>query len=124
MEYNELKESHLEAAVREGDFPAEIRTAGSHVAVIMTQDWCPQWRQMRGWLTGLKPVPGAQIFYTEYNRALCFDRFRVHKEKVWQNGQIPYVRYYREGELIGVSNYVPEDIFRKKLSPEPDITGT
>ena len=41
------------------------------------------------------------------------------KEKTWGNYSIPYVRYYRDGDLVNESNFVSRRGFLKRF----DVLG-
>lgn len=100
------------AAIRDGEFGEDVIHSAERVAVILTQGWCPQWHAMKQFVTGFH---GAEVYFLEYDRTDFFDAFREFKETVLGNDQIPYVRYYRNGTLINVSNAVSEDAFRENL---------
>jgi hypothetical protein len=48
------------------------------------------------------------VWTLEYDRHSDFERIRRFKEEEFGNREIPYVRYYRDGEFIGDSNFVSE----------------
>ena len=92
------------------ELPDEVKNASRHVAVVLTQGWCPQWTMMKRYLEGMKKEAtelDLTVFTLIYDGVDYFDEFRDFKEAVWQNYQIPYVRYYTEGTLVAESNYVP-----------------
>lgn len=99
----------LQYAIAEGDFSKEIIRSAPFVAVILTQSWCPQWVFMRSWLGKLSKEVGDMelaVYEAEYDRLPIFNEFRNFKEATFNNWEVPYVRYYKEGELIGESNFV------------------
>jgi len=103
------------AAIQDGDFPSAI-TAGSHVAVVMTQNWCPDWLMMRSWLRKMskKGEPATRdidVYLLIYNKVHYFSEFLRHKENSFENQLIPYVRYYADGTYLGDSNQVSRDQF-------------
>ncbi|MDR3630247.1 MAG: hypothetical protein P4L42_07915 [Desulfocapsaceae bacterium] len=98
------------ACITHREFGDDILGSASNVVVVLTQDWCPQWVAMKGFLS---TFTAAEIYVLEYNLTDCFDRFRQFKEAVFDNDQIPYLRYYRNGSLVAVSNAVSEDQFRR-----------
>lgn len=55
------------------------------------------------------------IYYIEYDREPWFETFMEFKETVFNNREIPYVRYYKAGKLTNESNYVPLDGFIARL---------
>jgi len=87
------------------DVPEGIRGSASRVAVVFTQSWCQDWRTMRRYLAKLS-ADDASIYYVEYDRRPFFDEMREFKETVFGNALLPYIRYYRDGELVNESNLV------------------
>ncbi|MBN2509022.1 MAG: hypothetical protein JXB03_02055 [Spirochaetales bacterium] len=109
-----LSNDELSLTIKEGDFPSEIRASGQKVAVILTQSWCPQWLFMRSWLSRITKDTGApdiHIYEAAYDKLAVFDEFRRFKESVFNNWEVPYVRYYIDGVLSGESNFVSEQGF-------------
>lgn len=109
-----LTNDELKNAVSSGDFTEKIRKASGRVAVILTQSWCPQWIFMRSWLSRMEKnadITELSIFEAEYDRMPAFDDFRQFKESVFNNWEVPYVRYYADGKLVGESNFVSEQGF-------------
>jgi hypothetical protein len=94
------------------EFSRDILLSAGKVAVILTQSWCPQWHAMKGFLGNLA---GCEVYYLEYDRVDYLEIFREFKEKVFGNDQIPYIRYYQNGALTGVSNAVSEEVFKENL---------
>ncbi|AFG36808.1 hypothetical protein [Spirochaeta africana] len=45
-----ITEQDIHTTIAAGEFPEHIRTAAEHVAIISTQDWCPDWKAMQRWL--------------------------------------------------------------------------
>jgi len=104
-----------------GELPDSATRAGARVALVLTQGWCPQWYSMNIWLDAMEkrgePAEWDIIVYElVYDRVEFFDQFRTFKEHHFRNYQIPYIRYYRDGTLIGDSNYVPSHVFLDRLS--------
>jgi hypothetical protein len=106
-------------AMENGEFPTGIIASAPRVAVILTQDWCPQWTSMETWLERGSWNSGnlqeIRIYALIYNRVPYFNRFLSFKETVWNNWLIPYVRYYRNGTLMDESNYVSQREFFDRL---------
>ncbi len=103
-------------AIENGEFESEMLTSASRVVVILTQDWCPQWHDMRGWLYQLDIREDVDIYELEYNKTDYFDEFRNFKENQLGNDTIPYIRFYKEGVFYRASNYISEDQFFEILS--------
>ena len=98
-------------AMLEGEFDGGVLGAAANVAVVLSQDWCGQWVEMDRWLGELARAPRPEhpevvVFHLLYNREAFFEEFMRFKEDVLGNHLIPYVRYYRGGQLVGQSNYV------------------
>ncbi|WP_313560547.1 hypothetical protein [Ruminiclostridium cellobioparum] len=103
-------------AIETGEFGKDILTSKPRVVIILTQDWCPQWHDMRGWLYEHDTREDIDIYELEYNKTDFFDEFRNFKENRLGNDTIPYVRFYREGVLYRESNYISEGQFFEILS--------
>jgi hypothetical protein len=108
------KKQALEA-IQNSEFGRDVIASNQKVAVVMTQDWCYQWTNMKKWIDSLGDIEGLDIYELVYNTVDYFYDFLNLKEKMWGNDQIPYVRYYSEGLLIHSSNYVGENDFLKVL---------
>lgn len=111
-----LEQADCMYAVQHGEFPDQIRNAGTKVAIVLTQSWCPQWLIMKAWLSGQETKSDCRIFYIEYDRESFFDEFMTFKEDHFNNRSVPYVRYYRAGTCIAESNFISRDGFEKKLA--------
>ena len=119
IERRELSREQAAEAMRAGEFGEGVRRASRNVAVVLTQDWCGQWAAMDDYLQDLgarHPELELVVFQLEYNRVDYFREFLRFKEEVLGNRLIPYVRYYRDGLLIGQSNYVAETQFLKNFA--------
>lgn len=121
IERRSLTQAQAEQAMRSGEFGTDVIAAAPNVAVLLSQDWCSQYAALDRALDDLaaRPEPGqpsVTVFELLYNRVDYYEAFMRFKESRWRNYEIPYVRYYRGGRLVGESNYVgPErflDFFR------------
>jgi hypothetical protein len=108
-----LTQDQLDSLLGEGEFPESVRLAAPKVVVIMTQDWCGQWTDMAAYLPDF--VDQAAIFTVEYNLLPDFERIMSFKEDVFDNQQVPYVRFYRDGKLVRQSNWLPRGSFAAVL---------
>ena len=113
-----LTEDQARQAMQNGELGSDVRTSSRYVAVILTQDWCPQWPAMQRWMASLqqkgKPEDvNIDVYDLEYNRISFADQFMRFKENVLGNQLIPYVRYYIDGELVAETNFVMRDAFFK-----------
>jgi hypothetical protein len=106
------------------EFPPRIRLAAPAVAVVLTQSWCPQWAWMRSYLAQLLPEEGSAVFWVEYDLEDFFAPLLEFKESGFGNDQVPYVRYYRGGELVAESNFIDKGGFLRLLrGPRPEGPG-
>ncbi len=117
MEVIEITDQQARRTIDDGELPEEIRAAAPAVAVILPQDWCPQFASMNRWLASVEDDPSRAVFLYKYNLSDLFAEFMRFKETRWNNDRIPYVRYYRGGALVHEGNYVPKDLFLEILEP-------
>lgn len=98
-------------AIQNGEYDKEIIASKSKVVVIMSQDWCPQWKDLKSWVYDVETEEDIDIYELEYNKVDYFDTFMNFKENQWNNHHVPYLRFYKEGALIKETNYVEEQQF-------------
>jgi hypothetical protein len=112
IEVEGIPEESLKKALAEGEFGEELRRSAPYTAIVLTQSWCPQWTMLQRGFERLKrkgePREPLKVWTLEYDRHSDFERIRRFKEEEFGNREIPYVRYYRDGEFIGDSNFVSE----------------
>ena len=113
---NNITREQAMAAIDRGELPEEVVGSAEKVAVVLTQDWCPQWSAMERWIGDLESDDSSSavaidVYQLLYNREDYFRQFLSFKENVWQNRIVPYVRYYRKGRFIRDSNYVTREEF-------------
>lgn len=108
-----LTQDQLDALLKDGEFPESVRLAAPKVVVVMTQDWCGQWANMAAYLPDF--AERAAIFTVEYNRLPDFERIMRFKETAFRNDQVPYLRFYRDGNLVRESNWLPRAAFAAML---------
>lgn len=113
---NELTREQALYAIKHGELESSVLTSSDVVIVLMTQDWCPQWRDMSRWVYGLETSTDIQIYTLIYNKVDYSTDFMGFKENVWCNDQIPYIRFYKAGRLVKETNYIPEAQFKKLLN--------
>ena len=102
----ELNDAEAMEILRSGELPGRLREAAERVALVLSQSWCPQWLAMKLWLGRLAGEEhGLKVYFLEYDRKPYFQEFMEHKETVFQNDLVPYLRYYREGRFLGDSNF-------------------
>ncbi|MDR2767734.1 MAG: hypothetical protein LBB82_05340 [Treponema sp.] len=114
-----LTEAECRAIMEQGEGDADL-TAGPAAAIILTQSWCPQWKAMKAYLAEVEAaVSGVKIYYAEYDiedwKDLEREAFMTFKEDHFNNREIPYVRYYRNGVFAAESNYVAAEGFIARL---------
>ncbi|MFP4430933.1 MAG: hypothetical protein ACOCW6_03940 [Spirochaetota bacterium] len=116
IERRQLTDEEARNFMVKGELAPELRGAAENVALVLTQAWCPQWVSMQVWLGNFerkgKPENTEIVVYEYlYDRSPSFREFLRFKEERLGNDLIPYVRYYKNGALIGESNYVPSRVF-------------
>ncbi len=112
-----LSDSQAMFAIENRELPDEIRNSNKCVAVVLSQSWCPQWIAMKGYLKKVaEQNPEIDIFVLEYNRKHYFAEFMSMKEIYWNNFEIPYIRFYRKGNLVNESNFISRSDFVLKCS--------
>ena len=105
----EITDKQAEYIIENKEIPSELINADNKVAVVLTQNWCPQWVAMKMWLP--KVAEDIKVFYQCYNIKPYSYKLMKIKETAFENDLIPYVRYYKNGELINESNYVGKTDF-------------
>lgn len=111
IKFVEMTEDQASAAIKNGEFGEDLTGADRNVAIILTQDWCPQWMAMKRWLSKGENDTDITVFYFVYNRSSISKEFMGFKETVFNNYLIPYVRYYKNGSLIHESNFTSRKRF-------------
>lgn len=106
-EISDLQARHI---IESKEVPQDMISSSSKVAVIMTQDWCPQWTFMKSWLDVMEEK-GIKVFHISYNNKPYFHEFMTVKEGEFGNDLVPYVRYYLNGQYIKDSNFVSKELF-------------
>ncbi len=112
---SKMTEKQCAAAMASGEFESALRGAAPKVAIVLTQSWCPQWTMMRSWLGAVAETPGVAVYFVEYDNEPFFEPFMQFKEDSFGNREIPYVRYYRDGEFVRSSNYLDKSSFLRAL---------
>lgn len=98
-------------AMQYGEFALEVVASKLNVAIVLTQDWCPQWVAMKYWLYKMEESKSLDVYEFVYSNSKLFESFMCFKETKWKNDLIPYVRYYAKGKMIATSNYVSKQLF-------------
>jgi hypothetical protein len=115
-----LTETECKTAIEKGDFDATLY-AGKAAAIILTQSWCPQWKSMKAYLPKVEEaIADVKIYYVEYDieewKKLENEAFMTFKENTFNNREIPYVRYYKNGAFSRDGNYISLDGFKSRLN--------
>jgi hypothetical protein len=98
-------------AVQKGEFDTSILASAPAVAVILTQDWCPQWQDMKRWVYDIQCDIDTDVYELEYNKADYFPEFKSFKEDKLGNDNIPYLRFYKDGVFVKDTNYISQNEF-------------
>jgi glutaredoxin len=106
-------------AIEHGEFSQEVCGKSANTAIILTQSWCPQWVAMYRYLDEAEKKANEasldlSIFFVEYDKESWSEDFMLFKEDVFKNREIPYVRYYANGNCTGESNFISLSGFLKK----------
>ena len=111
-----INDDQMKAAIRTKEFEKGITASAGKVAIIMTQDWCPQWHQMNDYLEELSREPlDIDVYEVLYNKEKYYHDFMNFKEEVFKNNYIPYIRFYINGKFTAESNYISKKNFLKLL---------
>ncbi|AEF83152.1 hypothetical protein [Leadbettera azotonutricia] len=119
-----LTEDECQYAINNGDF-AESLLKGKAAILILTQSWCPQWIAVKAYLKEAEKQAAERlgtainIYTVEYDIAewhrLAHEDFMTFKEDTFNNREIPYMRYYKDGVFSSDSNYLSLDGFLNRL---------
>ena len=107
----ELSEAQIRSVIKNHEFDESIIGSNKNVAIVMTQSWCWQWRMAKEWIASVSDISELDIYTVVYDNKGFYEDFLDFKENIFGNYEIPYIRYYIDGKLIGESNYVPKDSF-------------
>ncbi|MDP4182981.1 MAG: hypothetical protein Q8942_18080 [Bacillota bacterium] len=103
-------------AIKNGEFGREVIGSQNIVVIIMTQDWCPQWIDMKSWIYNVETDKSIDIYELIYNKVDYFYDFKNFKETRWKNYNIPYLRIYKNGNLFKQTNYISQQEFLDVLN--------
>jgi len=98
-------------AIANGEFGNNILFSKSRVVIALTQDWCPQWVNMKSWIYGVETNEDIEIYELEYNKVDYFYDFMNFKENHWRNYNVPYLRFYKDGVMTKETNNISERKF-------------
>ena len=116
----ELNTEQARHIMEHGDVADSVKQDDQCVAVVLSQGWCPQSVSMNVWLNSMikKGEPSdfnLTVYELNYDQLEFFAEFRTFKERHFNNYEIPYIRYYKNGQFVDESNYVPSRLFLKKF---------
>lgn len=98
-------------AIENGEFETDIISSKNLVIIILTQDWCSQWQDMKSWIYELELDEDIDIYELEYNNVDYFTEFMTFKENRWKNDTVPYLRFYSDGKFVYETNYINKNMF-------------
>lgn len=110
-----LSKDQVFNAIQKGEFDNEIISSNNLVVVVMTQDWCPQWVNMKSWIYEVETNKDVDVYELVYNKTEYFNEFMSFKENVLRNSLIPYLRFYKNGLLVEETNYIKKEEFKTAL---------
>lgn len=110
VEFHEISVDQAKNCIEVGDFAREITMSNLNVAIILTQSWCPEWAGMKRYLADFED-PDLDVWLFLYDLSLIYEEFLRFKEDIWGNASIPYIRYYKNADLITSTNAVSKDRF-------------
>ncbi len=108
-----LTDKQIDYLLENGEFSDDVIKSANKVAVILTQNWCPQWIHMKSYA---KKMKDAKIYYIEYNKAEVTDKLMPFKEETFKNDLIPYVRFYKDEVCFQDTNYIPKSEFERLIT--------
>lgn len=106
-----IKKEQALQAIQKGEFDTSIIASAPVVAVILTQDWCPQWQDMKSWVYDIQCDINTDVYELEYNKEDYFQEFKNFKENDLGNENIPYLRFYKDGVYVKDTNYIGKNEF-------------
>jgi hypothetical protein len=110
-----LTEAECREAIKRGAF--SLPEIAGTAAIVLTQSWCPQWKALKSYLPDAeKRLNGLTVLYVEYDLAPFYEDFMAFKESTFNNREIPYVLYYKDGKLVSESNYVSLEGFLRRFA--------
>jgi len=112
---HELTGEQIAFAIENREFGDDVLLSNRCVAVVLSQSWCPQWMMVSRWLDKLPDEADIDIYISVYDRKDYYQEFMHFKETVFDNREVPYIRYYRDGKLFKETNYTSKDFFLKSF---------
>ena len=102
INFETMNDSNLRYILDHDDIENAIINSDENVMVVFTEDWNSDWKDMDKDLMDNQKTEEVDInvYIATYNQNLLFEPFREFKENVWNSHSVPYIRYYKKGELI------------------------
>jgi hypothetical protein len=116
----DLSDEQAKRAIEQGEFPEDVRGSCENVVVVLTQGWCPDWHALNASINTMQSKGRPEnmdidVYVFVYNKSDLFDEFRSFKEEGFGNHEIPYLRFYKNGNFVTDDNYVTAKEFAEKL---------
>lgn len=106
-----LTDEQIRETIIHGEFSNDIICSNAKTAIIMSQSWCPQWMMVNHWLKTIPENFDIHIYTSIYDKEKYYHEFMHFKETVFKNHEVPYIRYYINGNLVKETNYTSKDFF-------------
>lgn len=109
LTFNKIDDKEMQNIIDTKEVSDNIKNASENVLAIFTQDWCGDWKGLERELKANeeKSPVDITIFICLYNESPLYESFMNFKENIWNNELIPYLRYYKKGELLKDGNHLP-----------------
>jgi len=62
-------------SILNGEFSDDLISSKDKVVVVMTQDWCPQWINMKNWIYDIQTAEDIDIYELIYNKVDFYKEF-------------------------------------------------
>ena len=68
VDLNKVNDEQIYDVIKNGEFSGDIISSNEKIAIIMTQDWCPQWKRMKEWVSDLPDDVNIKFYEIIYNK--------------------------------------------------------
>lgn len=109
----EITKEQAVYAVEKGELEDSVTGSCRIVVAVFTQDWCPQWVDMKRWIGEIDVE--FDLYELVYNKVDYYREFMSFKERKWGNYDVPYLRIYKDGILSKETNYMGRSRLEKLL---------
>ena len=109
LTFKTIDEKEMQNIIGTKEVSDDIKKSAENVIAIFTQDWCGDWKGLDRELKANeeKSPIDITIYICMYNQTSLYEPFMNFKETVWNNGLIPYLRYYKNGSFVKDTNHLP-----------------